>query len=82
MCSRCAALWSYRRIGCPFCAAEERPVFYSGEDGLHRLYVCQVCKGYLKATDLREARRVVHPMVERLLTVGMDLAAQQEGYGG
>ena len=25
--------------------------------------------------------REVHPVVERLLTVGMDLAAKQEGYG-
>ena len=25
--------------------------------------------------------RVVHPVVERLLTVGMDLAATGEGYG-
>ena len=82
MCSRCAALWSYRRVGCPFCTTEQRPVYYASEDGLHRLYVCEACKGYLKTADLRKARRVVHPMVERLLTVGMDLAAQQEGYGG
>jgi hypothetical protein len=31
--------------------------------------------------DLREVSREVHPEVERLLTVGMDLAAQKEGYG-
>jgi hypothetical protein len=82
MCSRCAALWSYRRVGCPFCSTVERPSYYASKDGLHRLYVCEVCKGYLKTADLREARRVVHPIVERLLTVGMDLSAQQEGYGG
>ena len=82
MCSRCAALWSYRRVGCPFCTTEERPSYYPSDDGLHRLYVCAACKGYLKTADLRNARRLVHPVVERLLTVGMDLAAQQEGYGG
>jgi hypothetical protein len=81
MCSRCTALWPYRRIGCPFCSTEERPSYYASADSLYRLYVCEACKGYLKTADLRKARRVVYPMVERLLTVGMDLAAQQEGYG-
>jgi FdhE protein len=82
MCSRCTALWSYRRVGCPFCSTEERPSYYSSEEGLYKLYVCAACKGYLKTVDLREARSVVQPVVERLLSVGMDLAAQQEGYGG
>jgi hypothetical protein len=31
--------------------------------------------------DLREVARKVFPTVERLVTIGMDLAAQQEGYG-
>lgn len=82
MCSRCAVLWPYLRIGCPFCTTEERPIYYTSEDELHRLYECRACSGYLKAVDLRRARRIVYPMVERLLTVGMDLAAQEEGYGG
>jgi FdhE protein len=82
MCSKCASLWDYRRLGCAFCDTKERPVYYASEDGLHRLYVCQACKRYLKTVDLRKAHRVVHPMVERLLTVGMDLAANQEGFKG
>ena len=82
MCSRCASLWPYRRVGCPFCTTEEPSVYYASDDGLHRLYVCQACKEYLKVADLRVARRPVYPMVERLLTIGMDLAARQEGYGG
>jgi hypothetical protein len=31
--------------------------------------------------DLRDWHDTVFPVLERLLTVGMDLAAQQEGYG-
>lgn len=81
MCSRCASQWRFARTECPFCDSVERPSYFEGEEGLHRLYVCSECKSYLKAVDLRKARRVVIPMVERLLTVGMDLAAQQEGYG-
>ncbi len=82
MCSRCASLWGYRRIGCPFCGTTEAQPYHSSESRLYRLYVCSECNRYLKAVDLRQANRVVHPVVERLLTVGMDLAAQQEGYGG
>jgi formate dehydrogenase maturation protein FdhE len=82
MCSRCACLWSYARVGCPFCSTGVKSLFHPSEDGLHRLYVCPECNRYLKAVDLRKARRAVVPMVERLLTVGMDLAARQEGYEG
>jgi FdhE protein len=82
MCSRCDSLWPFSRILCPFCMSEERPVYYLSEHGLHRLYVCSACKNYLKAADLRKARRAVHPVVERLLTVNMDLAATREGFAG
>jgi FdhE protein len=81
MCSRCAVLWPHSRLECPFCDTEERPMYYASDDDVYRLYVCHVCKRYLKTVDLRKVRGVVFPMVERLLTIGMDLAAQQEGYG-
>ncbi|MGQ9626188.1 MAG: formate dehydrogenase accessory protein FdhE [Anaerolineae bacterium] len=79
LCTRCYAEWIYRRLGCPFCGAEQMPYFPS-EDGLYRLYVCDACKRYLKTIDLRQARRQVYLPVERLLTVSMDMAAQGEGY--
>jgi formate dehydrogenase accessory protein FdhE len=82
MCSRCDSLWRSSRFNCPFCAIGEKTAFYSSEDDLYRLYVCPECKHYLKAVDLRKARRVILPMVERLLTVGMDLTAREEGYHG
>jgi len=47
---------------------------------MYRLYVCQNCRRYLKAIDLRQVgRRILFP-VERLKTLNMDLAARQEGY--
>jgi FdhE protein len=82
VCSRCASLWPYRRLGCPFCESQAKQTYYPSKDGVYRLYVCPDCNRYLKTIDLREVYRKVYPMVERLLTVGMDLAAQQEGYGG
>jgi FdhE protein len=82
MCSRCNSLWSFSRLGCPYCRSTEKQHYHPSEDGVHRLYVCPSCNRYLKTVDLRQASRVVLPVVERLLTVGMDLAAHEEGYGG
>lgn len=81
VCSRCNSLWPYARVGCPFCKSKEKQIYYTSEDQVYRLYVCPSCKRYLKTMDLREVYRDVVPVVERLLTVGMDLAAYQEGYG-
>ena len=82
LCSRCNGLWNYQRIGCPFCRSEEKQTYHLSEDGVYRLYVCPTCNRYLKTVDLREIHRQVFPLVERLLTVGMDLAARQQGYDG
>ena len=81
VCSRCNSLWPYSRLGCPLCGSKEKQRYYPSEDGIYRLYVCPDCNRYLKTVDLREVHRKVLPAVERLLTVGMDLAAHQEGYG-
>jgi FdhE protein len=81
MCSRCNSLWNYARVGCPFCDSKEKQSYYPSEDGVYRLYVCPNCHHYLKTIDLRGVYREVHLPVERLLTVGMDLAAQEQGYG-
>ncbi len=82
LCSRCGSLWLYKRLECPFCGNQDHTklAYYPSEDEMYRLYTCQVCKRYLKAVDLRKARRKVHLPVEPLLTVAMDVAAQQEGY--
>lgn len=82
LCSRCDAQWLYRRIGCPFCETTDHTqiVYYPSEDGIYRLYVCQACGHYLKTIDLRRAEREVLLPAERIITVAMDAAAQQEGY--
>ncbi len=82
LCSRCDSQWTYRRVGCPFCGTTEHTKlsYYPSEDELYRLYVCQECQRYLKTVDLRKATRIVSLPVERIITVAMDAAAQQEGY--
>ncbi len=75
VCSRCDGSWDYQRVGCPFCGSEAKQTYYPSQDGAHRLYVCPDCHRYLKTADLREIHRPVYPLVERLVLVGMDLAA-------
>ncbi len=82
VCSRCNSEWLYGRLGCPFCSDSDHTkiAYYPSEDRVYRLYVCHECQRYLKTIDLREAGREVLLPVERITTVAMDAAAQQEGY--
>ncbi len=81
VCSRCNSQWRYRRVGCPFCDNDDHTqiVYYPSEDEVYRLYVCYACQRYLKTVDLRQTDR--RPAdVERVTTVAMDVAAQEQGY--
>ena len=82
LCSRCNSEWLYRRLGCPFCGTTDHTklFYYPSEDGVYRLYVCQECQRYLKMIDLRQVGRQILLPVERVTTVAMDVAAQEEGY--
>jgi len=84
LCSRCDAQWPYRRIGCPFCGTTDHTkiIYYLGADDVYRLYVCRACRHYLKTIDMRRVDREVLLPAERIITVAMDAAAQQEGYLG
>ncbi|RME40071.1 MAG: formate dehydrogenase accessory protein FdhE [Thermoflexia bacterium] len=83
LCSRCDFEWPYRRSSCPFCGNDnpDQYLYVPSEDGVYRLYLCDRCRRYLKVIDLREL--VEEPLlpVERILTLPMDWAARQEGYG-
>jgi len=82
VCSRCRSQWLYKRLQCPFCNNTDHTklLYYPSEDEVYRLYICQDCKRYLKAIDLRQATHRVVLAVEPLLTAAMDLAAQEQGY--
>ncbi len=84
VCSRCNSQWLYRRLGCVFCDTidHSKLMYYPSEDKVYRLYVCNECRHYLKTIDLRETERAMLLPVERITTVAMDAAAQQEGYLG
>ncbi|MBE0481431.1 MAG: formate dehydrogenase accessory protein FdhE, partial [Dehalococcoidia bacterium] len=54
--------------------------YRADERNLYRLYLCEQCKSYLKAIDLRQAGENILVPLERLLTVDMDRQGQEEGY--
>jgi len=82
LCSRCNSQWLYRRLECPFCSTTDHTqlAYYHSEDNRYRLYVCDECKRYLKAIDLREVVETPLLPVERIVTIDMDLAAREKGY--
>jgi FdhE protein len=84
LCSRCDSEWAYLRIACPFCGNEDpsQLSYYPSDDKVYRLNVCERCHRYLKTVDRRETAGEGLLPVERILTVGMDFAAQKAGYRG
>jgi FdhE protein len=82
LCSRCDSLWIYKRGECTFCGNYDKDTFayYVGDDEVYRLYVCDKCKRYLKVLDGRQTAGKPLLPLERITTIGMDMAARQEGY--
>jgi len=83
LCSRCDSEWTFQRVGCPFCGNEEprQLAYYPSEDQVYRLSVCERCRRYLKTIDLRQVAGERLLAAERILTVAMDVAALEAGYG-
>jgi FdhE protein len=81
-CSRCCMRWKFRRMACPFCgeAGKEKTRYFTVEnDPIHRVYVCETCKHYLKSVDSRE-KPIVFARLEDLMTIRLDIIAKREGY--
>ena len=82
MCSRCDAQWHFQRLECPNCGNQDQKSlsYFSDDTEVYRLYVCDKCHTYLKAVDLKKAKKGISLPVERLLTFDMDAQGQQRGY--
>ena len=82
LCSRCNTEWLFQRLECPYCGTKDQSAlsFFSDEEGLYRLYVCEQCKCYLKAIDLRKTESEVLLPLERLYTMDLDSQARERGY--
>ena len=82
VCSRCDMEWLFQRLECPYCSNKDQSklVYLTDDEGLYRLYMCERCKRYLKAIDLRHAKGEVTIALERLFTLSMDMQARDNGY--
>jgi FdhE protein len=82
LCSRCNTEWLFQRLECPYCGTKDQNQlsFFTDDEQLYRLYVCEHCKHYLKAIDLRKAKTEVLMPLERFYTVDLDSQARERGY--
>jgi FdhE protein len=82
LCSRCDTEWLFQRLKCPYCnnTDQQKLSYYTSDEGLYRLYVCDSCKHYLKTIDLRNAKPDTLIPLERLLTLEIDVQARDYGY--
>ncbi len=82
VCACCDFEWTYQRVGCPFCGNEDPPTlgYLPVGEGAYRLDVCEWCRRYLKTVDHRQTWQQRPLVLERILTLGLDLAAAREGY--
>ncbi len=82
LCSRCGAEWLFQRLECPYCGNKDQTAlsYFTDDEALYRLYVCEKCRTYLKAIDLRHTELEVLLPLERTMTLDMDRQAQEQGY--
>ncbi len=82
VCSFCGGERALERIRCPGCGETDPaklPVFRSERHPGVRLEACEACRRYVKAIDLGVDARPL-PEVDDLLSVALDLWAQEEGW--
>ena len=82
VCSFCGHEWQIPRICCPFCDNNDQKTlhyFFSEEEKNYRVDVCDKCKKYIKTIDAREIERPLHPLVEQISTLHLDMLAREQG---
>lgn len=82
LCSRCDSEWLFQRLRCPYCESREQNdlAYFSDTMAIYRLYVCENCRTYIKAIDLRQMKYATWLPLERILTLNMDRQALENGY--
>lgn len=82
VCALCGRSWPINRIRCPACAEENPEKLPSFCDDRHlgaRIEACETCRRYVKSIDLTLDARPI-PEVDDLLSISLDLWAQEQGY--
>lgn len=82
LCSFCDYEWRTHRIFCPFCENKDQKTlhyFFSEEETDCRVDVCDQCNKYIKTIDTRKMGRPMHPFLEQVSTLHLDMLAQEKG---
>ncbi|MEK6679769.1 MAG: formate dehydrogenase accessory protein FdhE [Nitrospirota bacterium] len=83
VCSLCETQWDFKRLYCPFCGNDNHEwlgyLVTEGDEG-YRINYCNKCKLYLKVVDIRKKGNVYSYPVEDILTLPLDILAQEKGY--
>ncbi|MFZ3066182.1 MAG: formate dehydrogenase accessory protein FdhE [Nitrospirota bacterium] len=83
VCSLCETQWDFRRLHCPFCGNDNQNdlgYLCSETDEGYRVNYCNKCKLYLKIVDIRKKGKIYSYPVEDILTLPLDILAQEKGY--
>ncbi len=82
VCSRCDTQWLFQRLECPYCGNQNQNTlaYFTDDEGVYRLYVCEQCRTYIKAIDLRRSKSEVLLPLERVMTLGLDRQGEEKGY--
>ena len=70
------------RLFCPFCENKNQKqlhYFYSDQEKEYRVHACTGCKKYIKTVDVRDLARPVHPFLEQVSTLHLDMLAEEQG---
>jgi formate dehydrogenase accessory protein FdhE len=81
-CSLCHTHWNVLRARCPFCGhgpEGKLEYMYVDEDDTKRVQYCSNCMRYVKTVDERESEWRGSLPLDDIVTVRLDLAAEQEG---
>lgn len=84
-CPACGMEWRHRRIVCPHCANEDHTkmeVLFAEVGSPARVEACKACGRYLKEKDERKLAEgvVVNIAAEEIVSLDLDLAAEEAGY--
>lgn len=82
-CGQCHAEWDYERIRCVRCGCRDAGKFhYSHVEGdpAHRVHLCDECHGYTRFVFINDLDKPVSMVVEDVVSVFLDAAAQEQGY--
>jgi len=82
-CGFCWHQWTTQRIYCPFCENKDSKTlhyYFSETEKDYRIDVCDSCKTYIKAVDMRNTNRIIYPPLEFVATLHLDIKAQEMGF--